>query len=70
MYPGSLHRGAAEMNPTSIQENAGLIPGLTQGVKALSVGHRHSPDPSLLWLLRRPAAATPIQPRAWEFHMP
>ena len=30
------------------------------------VGHRHSSDPTLLWLWRRPAAATPIGPLAWE----
>ena len=27
------HRGATEMNPTSILEDAGVIPGLTQWVK-------------------------------------
>ena len=30
------------------------------------VGHRCSSDPALLWLWCRPAAATPIQPLAWE----
>ena len=30
------------------------------------VGNRHSLDPVLLWLWCRPAAATPIQPLAWE----
>ena len=29
---GSSRCGAVEMNPTSIQEDAGLIPGLTQWV--------------------------------------
>ena len=30
------------------------------------VGRRRGSDPTLLWLWRRPAAATPIQPLAWE----
>ena len=30
------------------------------------VGHRHSLYPALLWLWRRPAAVTLIQPLAWE----
>ena len=30
------------------------------------VGHRRSSDPELLWLWRRPAAAAPIRPLAWE----
>ena len=32
----SSHCGAAEMNPTSIQEDVGLIPGLTQWVGDLA----------------------------------
>ena len=31
------------------------------------VGRRCGSDPPLLWLWRRPAAAAPIQPVAWEF---
>ena len=30
------------------------------------VDHRHSSDPTLLWLWCRPAAAAPVQPLAWE----
>ena len=47
---------------TSIDEDAGLIPGLAQWVRgsrvALSCGvsHRCSSDPELLWLCGRPAA--------------
>ena len=56
------------MNPTSIREDAGYIPGLIQWV-----GDQASPwavvwvtdgawVPTLLWLCCRSAAAAPIQP--------
>ena len=60
------------MNPTSIHEVTGLIPGPAQWVKGASVamscgvGHRCSSDPLLLLLWCRPVAETWIQPLAWE----
>ena len=46
------------MNPTSIHEDIGLIPGLIQWVKNLVW--------LWLWLWRRLVAVAPIQPLAWE----
>ena len=58
--------------PTSILEDVGSIPGLTQWVKgsgiaaSCSVGQRCGSDLALLWLWYSPAAVAPIQPLAWE----
>ena len=44
------------MNQTSIYEDKGSIPGLSQCIK----------DPVLLWLWCRPAATVLIRPLTWE----
>ena len=67
----SSHCGSVESNPTSIHEEASLIPGPSQGVKdpalpvIYGVGHRHGLDLdlALLWLWNRLAPAAPL---AWE----
>ena len=57
------------MNMTRNHEVAGSILGLVQDpVLPMSwgVGCRWGSDPALLWLWRRPVAAAPVGPLAWE----
>ena len=52
----SSHHDSVVRNLTSIHEDEGLMPGLTQWVM----------DPVLLWLWHKPSAVALIQPLAWE----
>ena len=60
-----------ELNPASIHGDAGLIPGLTSGLRiqccmSCGVGLRCDSDLALLWLWCRLAAIPLIRPLAWE----
>ena len=65
---GSSHRGAAEMNLTSIKT---WVQSLAQpsGLRircCYELWYRSQMDPMLLWLWCRLATIGPIQPLAWE----
>ena len=62
-----LH-GRRTQLPTSIREDVGSTPGLTQWVKdpTLLQAADAAQIPPLLWRWHRSAAAAPIQPPAWE----
>ena len=57
---------------TSIYEDVGSIPGLTQWVKGAGIATSYGEsgrcglDPVVWWLWGRPAAAAPFPPLAWE----
>ena len=51
----------------SVHEDVGSIPEASGIAASFGVGHRYGLNPVLLWLWRRPAAAAPIRPLAWEF---
>ena len=69
---GNSHCGAVETNLTTICEDTGSNPGLTQWIKGPSitmncvVDCRQGSDPMLLWLWCWLATVALIQPLAWE----
>ena len=60
MSTGSSPCGSAETNMTSIHEEAGSSPGLTQWIEGYDVGRRCGSDLVWLWLLHRQVATEPI----------
>ena len=64
----SSHCGLVVTNLTTIHEDTGSIPGLTQSGAVMSCGvdYRCGLDPMLLWLWCGPTAVAPIRPLAWE----
>ena len=69
---GSSHHGSVVNKSHYEPWGCGLIPGLAQWVKdmtlpwAVVVGCRLSADPTLLWMWCRPAATAPIRPLALD----
>ena len=61
----SSHCGSVVTNLTSIPEDVGLIPGLSQWVKDQAVVQATETAP-IQCDQHRPAAAAPIRPLAWE----
>ena len=70
IYFQSCCHGSGVTNPTSINEDLGLIPGLAQWVKDPIMGHRRSLDPKLLWLWCSLVTRALIRPLAWSQGQP